>query len=238
MRFLQVLVVSLVLMSEVGAAKKSIVLTTHNLSPYGSFPNGVRPGLVADESFTGVAVDRVRCAARAIDYDLKVVVVPWKRAQANARAGSSDGFFAASQKNTRDEYAVLSEFIAEQKWQWYLLKDNKKNPNDPEFKSEAMVAGFVGSNMLSWMEKNKYKVGPRPLDTRRLLNTLLAGRVDAILANNLVMDVLIKKQQVEDKLKFYVAKDKPLGVYFTKLFLKKNAGFLDKFNKAVRKCKK
>ncbi|WP_415884845.1 hypothetical protein ACMXYO_09190 [Neptuniibacter sp. QD37_6] len=64
-----------------------------------------------------------------------------------ARHKAVDGFFAASHNKDRDRHAVMSEIIAEQKWTWYLLKNNTLDPSADDFKQRGVVTSFLGANM-------------------------------------------------------------------------------------------
>ena len=214
-----------------------VTLTTHHLCPYGCYAENTKPAYHANENFKGVAIEVVSCAFKKINVPLDVLVVPWERAQTMAKTGESHGFFAASHKATRDEFATMSAIIADQKWQWFLLKTNPHYPTHPSFKTNTTVAGFNGSNMLSWMEDNNYRIEGKPKDTEHLLKMLLAERVDAVMANNYVMDELLIQHKVKEKVKVFTHKDKPLGVYFSNVFLAHQPGFLTRFNKAVRECR-
>lgn len=214
-----------------------LTLTTHNLPPYGSFPDGSPAKKIADGTFTGVAVDRIRCVLQKIDVPVEIEVYPWKRAQFLVQQGDADGFFAASQKLSRDEYATLTGSIADQKWTWYLLKENPLDPQQDDFRKKATVAGFSGANMLSWMQEEGYNVQNVPKDTAALLKVLLSKRVDAVMANNYVMDALLEKQGLKGSVKSYVSKDKPLSVYISKHYLDVNPGFIEEFNSHISECK-
>ena len=216
----------------------AVTLTTHNLYPYGSYPEGKKGYGLANEKFRGTAVDVVRCAFDKMSIPLKIQVVPWERAQILAKTGYVDGFFAGSQKNSRDEYAIMSAIIADQKWNWYLLKENPLNPMDSSFKSEGSVGGFLGANMLKWMEKNGYNIHARPKTTEQLLKMLIKKRIDAVMANNYVMAAHMEKYGVSEKIKIYTNKNKPLGVYFTKKFNQERPGIIATFNKYVPGCRK
>jgi len=216
---------------------EKVVLTTHNLPPYGSYPEQSEGKIIADDHFKGKAVDTVRCVFEKMGIALEIQVLPWKRAQLYVQQGLADGFFAASQKDSRDDYAVMSSVIADQKWNWYLLKSNPLNPEDPSFKEKATVGGFIGANMLQWMNENGYNVIATPKDTELLLKQLLASRVDAVLANNYVMGRLLKAYGVETRVKTYVNQDKPLGVYFSKKFVNSHPGFMEKFNSLIPECR-
>lgn len=61
-----------------------LILTTHNLAPYGSFVVQADNGedQIADKRFRGVAVDVVRCALAALNIEYTINVMSWGRAQA------------------------------------------------------------------------------------------------------------------------------------------------------------
>lgn len=219
------------------AFSRPIVLATHDLFPYGSYPDDLaEKKMVSDASFSGVAVDRVRCSFNKMNVKLKVLVVPWKRAQILAENGEVDGFFAGSQNSHRDSYAVMSDIIAEQKWQWYWLKSNHQNPNSDLFKRDARIGAFLGSNMMKWVKKQGFTLYSTPLTTEHLFLQLLSHRVDVIIANNLVMKELIYKHNVLQKIESRVVKNKPLGVYFTNKAQKENPGLITRFNQALHLC--
>lgn len=206
-----------------------VVLSTHELCPYGcSTPDG---------RFDGVAVRVVRCALEHMSRPLDVRVYPWARAQEEARRGRADGFFAASHSAERDAWAELSVPIASQQWRWYLRVGSVFDPATPDFKARATVGGYIGANMLRWLEQENYRVVSRPADTPALLESLMAQRVDAVLANNLVMDALLAERALSDDVKSFLARDKPLGVYFTKPYLAQRPGFMATFNAAVERCR-
>lgn len=184
-----------------------MVLATHELCPYGCTG--------ADGRFDGVAVQVVRCALGRLGRPLEVRVYPWARAQQEAHGGAVAGFFGASHSAERDAWAELSAEIAPQQWRWYLRADNPLDPASPAFRTQATVAGYIGANMLEWLEQEGYRVVSRPPDTP----ALLAER-------RLVRDV-----------KSVLAKDKPLGVYFSRKYLGQRPGFLAAFNAAVGQCR-
>ena len=215
----------------------SISLATHNLCPYGCFIDDQRTDNTSSDNFSGVAVDVVRCSLQNMNISLKVVVLPWKRAERAVITDEVDGFFAASQNSVRDSFAVMSVTIAEQKWQWFILKNNRLAPHQPDFKANATVAGFIGSNMLYWLGQNTFNITSRPLDTQGLYKLLIRKRVDAVLANNYVMQAIMQDAAETPPIKIYTLKDKPLSVYFSKYFTSKYPAFITDFNRHVRLCR-
>ena len=215
----------------VAAAEQVVRLSTHDLPPYGSFT-------ATEKRFEGIAVSVVDCAMRRAGRSYELMVLPWARAQRTVENGEADGFFAASKNAQRDGYAVMSAIIADQEWRWYLRSDNPADPTSSSFTQQARVGSFIGGNMLDWLDSKGYKVVASPVNTEQLLMMLMARRIDAILANNLVMSELIEKQSLRGQLRSIHQESKPLGVYFSNRFLHKNPDFLLKFNQAVPDCRK
>lgn len=216
-----------------------VVLTTHNLSPYGSYPSDAEIRKVADDQFTGVAIDRLRCTFERMGQELQVLVVPWRRAQHMAEANEVDGFFAGSQNAYRDSYAVMSDVLASQNWQWYWVPSNDRPANTKVNRDNlGRIGAFQGSNMAKWLESNLYPINSRPKTTEQLMLQLKMGRIDTILANNLAMDQLSRQYGWQEVFATEITKEKPLGVYFTKHFLKQNPEFMAKFNTELAVCKR
>lgn len=207
---------------------KTVTLATHDLYPYGSYQE--------DGSFTGVAYDRISCALGIIDVELKLNVRPWRRAQLEVQHEIADGFFAGSQNEKRDAYAVKSVEIADQKWQWFLPLESDWNTESLNFQMGAKVSSFIGANMQKYLVDNNYRTFSTPKDTRALAEMLLLGRIDAALANNYVMDDILSRKGVRDKFRTAVLKSKPLYVYFRKGFVQKHTPFLERFNQGVKEC--
>jgi polar amino acid transport system substrate-binding protein len=210
-------------------ALEPVRLATHELPPYSFTTNA---GLQK-----GVAVERVKCAFDRIQTPVAIEFLPWARAQLHAREGLTDGFFAASQSAERESWAVMSAIIAPQQWRWYLLKDSSLDPKSPGFRLQASVASFVGANMFYWLRDNGYRTEANPFTNQQLLDMLLSKRLDAILANQLVMESLLAENRVLGEVRSVLEQDKPLGIYFGKAFLTKaGPDFLPRLNRAIQDC--
>ena len=195
----------------VSAQIKQVTLATQNLCPYGCYDE--------NKNFDGCAVQVVKYALNKMNVGLKLVVAPWIRAQLMVNEGKADGFFAASQSEERDQNGVQSALIAEQRWNWYMLRENPKDPRTDDFKEKANVASFRGTNMLKWLRANKYSVIASPPTSEQLLYMLMIKRFDAMLANDMVMTDKIAKQNLQGRFKVVPLLSKPLGVYFSNKFL-------------------
>ena len=238
MKFVFALVFIIFPLSSIAKQVATITLSTHNLCPYGCFNNSQYTGDANTSNFRGVAVDLVRCSLDKMKIPLELKVLPWKRAESAVKTGVIDGFFAASRNPVRDSFGVMSAPIADQKWQWFLLRNSKLDPSQHDFKDKAAVAGFIGSNMLYWLKQNGFNVVSQTVNTEGLFNILMRGRVDAIIANNYVMDQILTLNKAVDRVKIVTVKSKPLGVYFSKFYIEENPLFIEKFNHNITICRR
>jgi polar amino acid transport system substrate-binding protein len=182
----------------------------------------------------GVAVRVVKGALDKMNWSYEIKVKPWKRAQQEVKKGKADGFFAASKNNARDQYATLSGVIADQYWNWYLLKSSSLDPNSRDFKQKARTGSWFGSNSLKWLKKNEYIVKGNPQKIEALVKQLKAGRIDVIFGSNFAIEGDLKKMNALDKVNIVKGLHKPMGVYFSKSYLAKHPEFLGKFNEAIK----
>lgn len=206
-------------------AADAVRMTTQEWSPYQVLENG---------TLGGHAVAAVQCVMESIDTPYTIDVLPWARAQLLVEEGQADAFFAASASAKRDAYATLSDSIAPQVWRWYHLKDNAVDIGNKE---NLAVGVQLGSNMASWLDSNDYKAVTKLPQSGDLIRVLKAGRVEAVLSNELAFeDDLAAVGESLDQFSSVEHSNRPLAVYFSNTFLAANPGFLDKFNAAVPSC--
>ena len=125
-----------------------------------------------------------------------------------------------------------------QQWRWYLLKDSQWEPGSATFKTQARVSAYLGTNMLNWLLSNQYNVQTAPARQAQLLKMLQMDRLDAVLANNLVMEKILREAGGEAHVRSVLLEDKPLGVYFSKAFLATRADFLPRFDAQIPDCRR
>lgn len=186
-----------------------------------------------DGQITGTSVKPIQYSLDKMGVPYEIEIVPWLRAQAMVKDGLADGFFPGSQNQERNSYARQSAPLLEFEWVWYTRADSQIDPRKVAFKNNAVVTSYVGSNMCQWLKANNYNVASEPSDTSKLFKMLLSKRVDAILANNHVANLLIKRDHLEGKFDHFLCKRLYFGVYFSFAFLKRNPAFLEAFNIAL-----
>lgn len=229
---MRILVLVLVALSStrVGAVD-AIRIATHDQAPYGTY--------LPDKSFDGVAVRVMRCVLQKMGQPFTIEVYPWERAQVLAQRGEVQGFFPATIKKERLEWAEPSKVIADQKWIWYLPVNSTLDPTSPGFKATAKVGAHFGSNRLKMLESENYNVVLKPQTDELLLLAFKLGRADAILGGDLAISAAMKEHSIDPKsFRTVLAQDNPLFAYFGKQFLQSEPGFLARFDSFVAGCRK
>lgn len=211
-------------------AMEPVRLATHDQAPYGTY--------LSDRSFDGIAVRVVKCAFQRMGRSVSIEVFPWERAQLLAEKGAVDGFFPATIKPERLEWAEASLAIADQKWVWYLPLGSTLDPLSVEFKATAKVGAHFGSNRLKFLEAEKFNVVLKPQTDEALLTAFLAGRADAILGGDQAIGIAMKNQNVNPKaLRAVVLQDNPLHAYFGRKFLQTEPDLVKRFNSQIAACR-
>lgn len=226
-----VLLLSLFYLPTPGSATEmeTVLITTQGWEPYTKEENGIQ---------SGSAVEALDCVFTKMGQPYTVLFMPWIRAQSEVREKRAHAFFPASHNNDRDKFARLSDGIVSVKWVWYLPRDSKLDPKDPNFKKTALVTTEAGSNHANWLEKQGYNLTPQPDTHKQLAQMLQRKRIDAILVSKSVFLKGIEGLDFSiDLYREVLEFDDPLGVYFSKEFLRKRPNFLKEFNTQVPGCR-
>ncbi|MEE8432218.1 MAG: transporter substrate-binding domain-containing protein [Candidatus Desulfatibia sp.] len=186
----------------------------------------------------------VRCAMDMINQPFTITKMPpWERAQRGTENGTFDGFFIATKNDKRDSYAVISEPMFTIKWLYVIHKDSEISPDDIDFKNRRFAAD-IGSARFKWLEDRRKKgeiikeiISVDSPD--QMMKMLVANRIDVAFMNAHGLEKSIENLSLDpDNFKTFIIREIPGGIYFSKAFLRKNSGFLEKFNAALSGCKK
>ncbi|QFU22906.1 transporter substrate-binding domain-containing protein [Shewanella sp. YLB-09] len=208
---------------------KVITISTQEWPPYQN-----------ESSFaqTGFAITALKCVMKRMKQKYRVIFIPWGRAQNGVAQGKYDGFFSASQNNIRDSYAVHSKTFIEQEWNFYLLKESSIPHTKQAIKQQAQFGSRKYANTTHWLLQHDYNVIHETTRVDELIKLLLAGKIDGIMENKLLFRDAINRAHMPIS-DFVVVPniDKPLGVYFGKIFLKAYPDFLTQFNQHTDVCR-
>ena len=202
-------------------------LTTQNWPPYQGYIN---------EEMQGLALDKVKCALNSMGQPYQITMTAWADAQLRVQSGLQHGFFIATQTAERDEYATLSTAIAQQELRWYFGRGVKPIINELTKVNLNFSAKF-GSSKWFWLKRNGFNVVKQPRDAKVLLKLLKQREIDVVLEDEKVFQRELETATLPmDFFQSQLKDSKPMGVYFSKYFLKKYSGFLAVFNSAILKC--
>lgn len=190
-----------------------------------------------DGEIKGTGVERIKCIMKKMEQPYQLTMTKWDKAQLQTEVGSQHGFFLASHNSKRDEYAEYSAPVMDQNWSWFSLSDSIEIKSSM-FKNQVEVAALFGSNKWFWLQKNGYKVSMKPRSAKAMVKLMLKGDIGAILGNDEVIEETIKQLGLSYRaISKTQVKSQPLGVYFSKAFVKKYPQFLTEFNRTIKQCK-
>ncbi|CED57634.1 putative type VI secretion protein, periplasmic solute-binding protein VtsD [Aliivibrio wodanis] len=205
-----------------------LLLATQEWFPYQYQENG---------EMKGSGIEKLKCIMKKMDQPYQLMMTKWDKAQLLTEVGSQHGFFLASHNSKRDEYAIYSEPVMDQHWSWFSLSDSI-DINSMMFKSQVEVVALFGSNKWFWLQKNGYQVSMKPRSAKAMVQLMLKGEIGAILGNDEVIEETIKQLGISYRaISKKQMKSQPLGVYFSKTFVKKYPQFLTEFNRTIQQCK-
>jgi len=202
----------------INSFSEEILLNTEISSPYQIFEKG---------KLTGNSVKILECIFQKLNMPYNIDIVPWKRAQYNVKHNIVHGFFTTIPFAEADEYAVISSPIIPEKWYFYYKDKNFLTQNTKNLK----IGIIRWSNQSNWLLSNDYSISSEAFKFTQLLKLLNLGRIDTCLLDQKTFELECSKHNINiNKFVFKFCKYTPLGVYFSKNYLKKKPLFLKRFN--------
>ena len=184
----------------------------------------------------------IQCAMEKVNQPYEIIHIPWERAQWGTKTGAYDGFFMASQNQSRDVYATFSHPFVMIRWFYVLKKNSPFSPEQENFHSLVFSAN-LGSARLTWLEK-RYQEGKisKKIEAvgkpEQMIRMLLADRIDVALMNDFDLDQTLKILSASpSRFKTFLVREIPTAIYFSKKFLQKKPFFLKEINTALVQCK-
>lgn len=175
----------------------------------------------------------VDCIFTYIPFELDIHFQPWRRVQQEVRSGSMAGFFTAMPNAVFDQYATLSDPLLLEKWYWFTPANTTVVADLDAIRTGAIL----GSHQQLWLEFNGVTDFLSAQDLPQLIKLLLAGRINAILADinhfeRAAASLGLSDDQYQQEFFRYV----PMGVYFGHQFLGDQPTFLKQFNQHIPRC--
>lgn len=177
----------------------------------------------------GTTIDSMRCITNRMGWEMQVQSVPQNRALHGLRTRTIDGYFAVDESRLLDQYGHATAPIALEKWYFYSL-----NPI-PDFRN-ARIGAIAGSNEAHWLETSQFPLTMTVAHPRQLFALLERGRVDALMLDQRVMDMLHLDSNGHTPLTRSFIRFAPLHLYLTHSFVAEHPWFLPEFNRNIEHC--
>lgn len=188
-----------------------------------------------NKQLIGTGVSAVKCVMDKLNRGYHIEVVPWKRAQLMVERVEKDAFFVASENDERNKYAKFSGTLIPGKWEFFGLTKEALE------KKDRSIGVFSGTNMALWLKNNHKKLGVKNIIYREngleLIELLKLKRVDGLLLREDMYQRYVRDDHKYLKITYKkLAKNRDLGVYFAKSFVKKEKEFVERFSRNSLNC--
>jgi polar amino acid transport system substrate-binding protein len=168
------------------------------------FPNYLGNSTEIESTRPGIHVELVRMTAAEIGIELELVRQPWKRALDNLKKGEVDGVFSGSFSKDRMELGVYpmagdvpdeSLRIGTTSYSLYKAKGSLVNWDGKAMSGlTGSVSAPAGYSIVAELKKMNVPVEESPSTTQDL-TLLKAGRVEAVAAQEITADQILKKAE-------------------------------------------
>lgn len=212
----------------IAAGPERLLITTQEWPPYQTY---------SSETIAGLAVNRLKCVLRQLEQPYQITMMNWEDAQLAVQSAQQHAFFVAEQTTARDKYAVFSSPLIYHQWAWYFSNSLKDIELTTTTKLKWQVAAKFGTGKWFYLQENGFNSDKKPRNIKALTNMLIHNEVDAILVDELAMQIELKALDMRhNSFRTSTMASKPLGVYFQKSFINKYPGFLERFNQTIAEC--
>lgn len=168
------------------------------------FPNYLGNSAQIDPTKPGIHVELVKMTAAEIGVELELVRQPWKRALENLKKGEVDGVFSGSFSKDRLELGVYPMKgdapdedlrIGTTSYSLYRVKGSPVNWDGKNFSGlTGSISAPAGYSIVADLKKLNVPVDESSSTTQDL-TMLKAGRIDAVAAQEVTADELLKKPE-------------------------------------------
>ena len=219
------------------ASEESIVFVAEEYPPYGFTENG---------QAKGIDVDIIRAVCERLGIEPVFEFMPWARAMFETKNGRADAIHALFKTAAREEFLYYPTELQTIEKTVVVVKDVSKKYASSIDDLKGWTIGVV-ANYSYGKEFDDFKeIERKASHSIELIIKQLAsrGRVDAIIVNELMFDVLLKKlvrqNEIPDvrfrKLE-YIPNISPLYVGFSKAKGEKNKQLANRYSQALKELR-
>jgi ABC-type amino acid transport substrate-binding protein len=182
----------------------------------------------------GGSIEHIECIFNRLPYSQRTVPMPWRRAHQEVRKHTIDGFFTTVLLDEADIHGILSEPLVLENWYWFWRVDT---PEPASWQKNYRLGVILGSPQALWLKQQDYSAPMTANNLPQLLKLLVSKRIDVILADKEHFERAAAGLNIDnDSYRFRFYRYMPLGVYFSRHFLKAQPDFLKQFNRHIYLC--
>ncbi len=211
-------------------AEDKLIFNTQEFSPFSYSQNGVA---------SGPGVDIVNLIGKNIGVKTEVKVLPWTRAQAEAKDGLANGLFFVGKNKEREAWLNFSTPVVDTEYGFFVLKENetKFSPDFKELDNKVVAVYGPSNTATSLQDFIKTRQGIKmdeSIDDIAAFRKLSGGRCEAVYSNKDVGIAIIKQLSLNNVK--YAGKQKGL-VYYISLTKKTDPTLTKKFETELANIK-
>jgi polar amino acid transport system substrate-binding protein len=220
----------LVLLCPSALAAEKLVFATTVWPPYQYEENG---------QLTGITADIVREAARRLNIELEIQVLPWKRALRDVKEGYANGMLSALHTEERSQFMYYTSLPLFSVRTVIFGKKEKQikitGLDDLKNKSIGVVVGYsYGPEFDNYPGLKKQECR----EDRELVRILDKGRIDVAVAHEGPFMFTAKQSGLRNRFEaVYILNENPSYLTFSKSLGDKGKALSEKFSQVLEKLK-
>ena len=193
-----------------------------------------------DNTPTGIGINSFSQVAKKLNLNYKFIPVnTYGNGIRRLAQNKIDLFLLATESPERNVIGDFSKPILINEWSWFSLKGSNFDFQTSDAKSNLKISTYEQSNTHKWLLKQEYQLIYSTTDINAMLRQLQTKRIDGIfLAKPVLIEALTKTTIRPDSLDITIESARPMGIYVSKSYTKKNPLFLSRLNNEIVKLQK
>ena len=211
------------------AASDKLRVFTHGEGAFGT--------RLEDGRYVGPGVDLLRCSMQALQQPFVINLAAMVRKSRLASDGAMDAWFPSLVYGPASRQGRIAYPIGKMPLYWYVPKSYTIDPASDEFAKLARVSAFPGSTPESLLRAKGFQILTGTDDENIMVLRLAEGQLDGFLATS--FESLLKprtKVLLDARITRTLYKSFDAGIEFTESFVRKNPGFLSRFQIVLKDC--
>ncbi|EAR10041.1 hypothetical protein MED297_08131 [Reinekea sp. MED297] len=185
--------------------------------------------MVTDGGLTGLVTELMTCGLDHVGAEWQMNLYPWRRLLMDLSNNELDIVFSLDDGMFGDNGFLSSVPLVLEKWFWYSQSGGQPELGDS-------IAVVVESNQSRWLSEQGYWNLFSVYSLEAALKSLIAGRVEYVLADAGSAKVLLNKSLVNHQLEAEFYRFSTLSAYFSPEFSSTKGDLISELDEALLDC--